>query len=103
MFKDDPSILYVSTHRFNHGRFYPGDEDAGPTIVGEGEGTGFSVHVGWNQSSIGDGGYLSAFETVIMPICREVRKSITRPFLTAKKKKIKKKSKKSKTSSTQTW
>jgi len=90
MFKDDPSILYVSTHRFNHGRFYPGDEDAGPTIVGEGEGTGFSVHVGWNQSSIGDGGYLSAFETVIMPICREVRMSITRPFLTAKKKKLKK-------------
>mgnify|MGYP001035934736 CR=1 FL=1 len=101
IFADDPKVLYFSIHRYvnlalahthihspthntyrwDRGAFYPGvvvervGADAGsPSYVGEGEGKGFSVNVGWygegdyEAPAMGDPEYLLAWETVLLPI-----------------------------------
>jgi acetoin utilization deacetylase AcuC-like enzyme len=48
MFLNDPTVLYFSVHRYDNAHFYPYSVEAGPDMVGEGEGKGYSVNVGWN-------------------------------------------------------
>lgn len=42
-FESDPNVLYVSLHRYDNGRFYPGSDDASPHTIGTGAGAGRSV------------------------------------------------------------
>ena len=65
MFEEDPSVLYMSLHRYP---FYPGTGAA--EEVGTGAGAGFSVNVAWSEGGAGDAEYSAAFERVIMPIAR---------------------------------
>lgn len=51
MFYNDPRVLYISVHRYDHGSFFPHSKDAGPHNVGEGKGEGFNVNVAWNKVS----------------------------------------------------
>ena len=47
IFYDDPSVLYISIHRFDMGKFYPGP--AGETTkIGNGAGAGYNVHFPFN-------------------------------------------------------
>ena len=39
-FNDDPSVLYISLHRYEGGRFYPCGPFGGMTSCGEGKGLG---------------------------------------------------------------
>jgi histone deacetylase 6 len=39
--------------------------------VGEGPGEGFNVNVGWNGKMYGDGDYLAAWTSVLLPIAHE--------------------------------
>ena len=39
-FIDDPNVLYISIHRYDDGRFYPGGQFGSMTSVGEGAGVG---------------------------------------------------------------
>ncbi|KXZ56504.1 hypothetical protein GPECTOR_1g451 [Gonium pectorale] len=71
IFYDDPSVLYISTHRFDHGSFYPGTGDAEET--GEHAGVGFTVNVPWNCSGVRDVDMLAAFRHVVMPVAEEFR------------------------------
>lgn len=71
MFEEDPTILYFSTHRYDHGMFYPGSVIADPSFVGKGRGCGYTVNVGWNERGIGDKEYILAFMQVLMPIAWE--------------------------------
>ncbi|XP_051865000.1 histone deacetylase 6 isoform X3 [Pristis pectinata] len=68
MFEDDPSILYISLHRHDHGMFFPNSEDADYDRVGRGSGEGFNVNIPWNGSRMGDPEYMAAFQCIIMPI-----------------------------------
>uniref|UniRef100_A0A8C6U7Z2 Histone deacetylase 7b n=1 Tax=Neogobius melanostomus TaxID=47308 RepID=A0A8C6U7Z2_9GOBI len=71
-FYSDPSVLYISVHRYDHGLFFPGSGD--PTEVGAGAGEGFNVNVAWTgglDPPMGDAEYLAAFRTVVMPIAHE--------------------------------
>ena len=52
MFENDPSVLYVSLHRYENGLFFPSSPDAGPNKAGEGAGEGFNVNIGWNVVSL---------------------------------------------------
>jgi histone deacetylase 6 len=99
MFESDPSVLYVSLHRFDRGMFYPGtgavaevrlvwlwtcvrttflhspfsnvvSVNLAQTQVGEGPGEGYNVNIPWDCAGMGDAEYLHAFDTVIMPIAR---------------------------------
>jgi len=47
IFYDDPSVLYISIHRFDQGKFYPGQAGA-HTKIGEGAGKGFNIHFPFN-------------------------------------------------------
>lgn len=42
-FEEDPNVLYVSLHRYDHALFYPGSNDAAPEQVGIGQGVGRCV------------------------------------------------------------
>ncbi|XP_004859295.1 histone deacetylase 5 isoform X2 [Heterocephalus glaber] len=71
-FYSDPSVLYISLHRYDHGNFFPGS--GAPEEVGGGPGVGYNVNVAWTggvDPPIGDVEYLTAFRTVVMPIAQE--------------------------------
>ncbi|KAM9362104.1 histone deacetylase 7-like [Symphorus nematophorus] len=71
-FYNDPSVLYISLHRFDDGNFFPGSGH--PSEVGAGAGEGFNVNVGWIgglNPPMGDAEYLAAFRAVVMPIAHE--------------------------------
>ncbi|KAM9859416.1 histone deacetylase 7-like [Aulostomus maculatus] len=71
-FYNDPSVLYISLHRYDNGNFFPGSGH--PSEVGAGEGEGFNVNVGWTgglNPPMGDAEYLAAFRAVVMPIAHE--------------------------------
>ncbi|KAF4563367.1 Histone deacetylase hda1 [Pleurotus pulmonarius] len=70
-FNDDPSILYMSLHRYDNGTFYPCGPFGCLDSCGEGPGLGFSVNIPWPSAGMGDADYLLAFQKIIMPIAME--------------------------------
>ncbi|XP_074550672.1 histone deacetylase 4 isoform X2 [Halichoeres trimaculatus] len=71
-FYTDPSVLYLSLHRFDDGNFFPGS--GAPDEVGTGAGVGFNVNMAFTgglEPPMGDAEYLAAFRTVVMPIANE--------------------------------
>eukprot|EP01063_Lacrimia_lanifica_P011308 TRINITY_DN18119_c0_g1_i1.p1 TRINITY_DN18119_c0_g1~~TRINITY_DN18119_c0_g1_i1.p1 ORF type:complete len:693 (+),score=160.07 TRINITY_DN18119_c0_g1_i1:108-2186(+) len=70
-FYSDPSVLYISLHVIGkvRGRFYPGT--GGLNEIGDGEGKGYNVNIGWRQTGVGDDAYKAAFEYIVMPIAHE--------------------------------
>jgi histone deacetylase 6 len=69
-FREDPSILYFSTHQYP---FYPGT--GAIEEIGGGAGRGFTVNVPW-PGGMGDAEYLAAFDRVLLPIAREFRPEV---------------------------
>uniref|UniRef100_A0A8C4EC21 Histone deacetylase n=1 Tax=Dicentrarchus labrax TaxID=13489 RepID=A0A8C4EC21_DICLA len=72
VFYSDPSVLYISLHRYDDGNFFPGS--GSPVEVGSGAGEGFNVNVAWTgglDPPMGDAEYLAAFRSVVMPIAQE--------------------------------
>ncbi|XP_058596902.1 polyamine deacetylase HDAC10 isoform X2 [Neofelis nebulosa] len=49
IFEDDPSVLYFSWHRYEHGHFWPYLRESDADAVGQGQGRGFTVNLPWNQ------------------------------------------------------
>ncbi|XP_033990539.1 histone deacetylase 4-like isoform X3 [Trematomus bernacchii] len=71
-FYADPSVLYLSLHRFDDGNFFPGS--GAPDEVGSEAGVGFNVNMAFTgglEPPMGDVEYLAAFRTVVMPIANE--------------------------------
>ncbi|XP_045414601.1 histone deacetylase 4 isoform X5 [Lemur catta] len=71
-FYSDPSVLYVSLHRYDDGNFFPGS--GAPDEVGTGPGVGFNVNMAFTgglNPPMGDTEYLAAFRAVVMPIASE--------------------------------
>ncbi|XP_020669972.3 protein deacetylase HDAC6 isoform X1 [Pogona vitticeps] len=71
MFEDDPSVLYVSLHRYDNGLFFPTSEDADYDRVGLGPGKGYTLNVPWNCPRMGDPEYMAAFHQIVMPVSYE--------------------------------
>ncbi|XP_051805612.1 histone deacetylase 7 isoform X1 [Acanthochromis polyacanthus] len=72
VFYSDPSVLYISLHRYDDGNFFPGS--GSPAEVGSGAGEGFNVNVAFTgglEPPMGDAEYLAAFRSVVMPIAQE--------------------------------
>uniref|UniRef100_A0A3B5PXB3 Histone deacetylase n=2 Tax=Xiphophorus maculatus TaxID=8083 RepID=A0A3B5PXB3_XIPMA len=72
VFYSDPSVLYISLHRYDDANFFPGS--GSPTEVGSGAGEGFNVNIAWTgglEPPMGDAEYLAAFRSVVMPIAQE--------------------------------
>ncbi|KAG8906932.1 Histone deacetylase hda1 [Tulasnella sp. 403] len=70
-FNDDPSVLYVSIHRYDDGTFYPTGPFGGMDSCGEGPGLGTSVNIPWPTGGMQDADYLYAFMRIVMPIAYE--------------------------------
>lgn len=70
-FYSDPSVLYISLHRFEDGHFFPGQPDGGHDFVGEGAGKGFNVNIPFNKEQMGNAEYLAAFQRIVLPIAYE--------------------------------
>lgn len=70
-FYDDPRVLYISLHRYEGGKYYPGTTYGGADMVGEGAGAGFNLNIPWSVPGMHDGDYVYAFERLVMPVCRE--------------------------------
>ncbi|PWN42654.1 Arginase/deacetylase [Ceraceosorus guamensis] len=70
-FWSDPNVLYISVHRHEDGKFFPGGEDGGMDKVGGGAGCGFNVNIPWPAAGMGDGEYIAAFQHIVMPIAYE--------------------------------
>jgi acetoin utilization deacetylase AcuC-like enzyme len=66
MFYSDPTVLYVSLHRYDKGTFYPGTGHV--SSVGVNEGAGYNVNIAWEKEGMGDADYIHAFDELIMPI-----------------------------------
>ncbi|XP_020577070.1 histone deacetylase 15 [Phalaenopsis equestris] len=75
IFDGNKSVLYVSLHRHENGRFYPGTGAA--TEVGVMDGKGFSVNIPWSRGGVGDNDYIFAFQHIVLPIASEFAPDIT--------------------------
>ncbi|XP_051035515.1 histone deacetylase 6 isoform X2 [Phodopus roborovskii] len=71
MFEDDPSVLYMSLHRYDRGTFFPMGDEGASTQVGRAAGIGFTVNVPWNGPRMGDAEYLTTWHRLILPIAYE--------------------------------
>ncbi|XP_029420201.1 polyamine deacetylase HDAC10 isoform X6 [Nannospalax galili] len=71
IFSDDPSVLYFSWHRYEHGCFWPFLQESDADAVGQGQGRGFTVNLPWNQVGMGNADYLAAFLNVLLPLAFE--------------------------------
>ena len=72
VFYADPTVLYISLHRFDDGAFFPGtgalDE------IGAGMGVGFTINIAWPSGiTMGDAEYLAAFKHIVLPVAKEFR------------------------------
>ncbi|KAJ7497370.1 histone deacetylase complex protein [Mycena latifolia] len=70
-FNDDPSVLYISLHRYERGEFYPCGPFGGLQSCGEGPGLGYSVNIPWPEKGMTDADYIHAFQKIVMPIAME--------------------------------
>ncbi|KAG5353769.1 hypothetical protein C0989_002552 [Termitomyces sp. Mn162] len=70
-FNDDPSVLYISLHRYEQGTFYPCGPFGGMQSCGEGPGLGYSVNIPWPGRGMTDADYIYAFQKIVMPIAME--------------------------------
>ncbi|CCJ31234.1 unnamed protein product [Pneumocystis jirovecii] len=71
VFYDDDSVLYISLHRYEDGRFYPGTKYGNYDKVGSGKGLGKTVNIPWPCKGMGDSDYIYAFQKVVLPIAYE--------------------------------
>lgn len=72
---EDPSILYISIHKYQNGAFYPGSS-GNVNNVGKGPGEGFNLNFPFNVShrqAVGDPEYIYVFERAILPVLKEYR------------------------------
>jgi len=69
MFYSDPTVLYISIHRYDSGSFYPGTGHA--TRTGRGPGLGYNVNIGWSCEGPGDAEYEFAMDSLVLPIANE--------------------------------
>lgn len=70
VFYSDPTVLYISLHRYDAGAFFPGT--GSPEEIGGGLGAGFTINIAWPSGIVmGDAEYLAAFRRIILPVARE--------------------------------
>ncbi|ODV93557.1 hypothetical protein PACTADRAFT_46491 [Pachysolen tannophilus NRRL Y-2460] len=70
-FINDPRVLYISLHRYEQGKYYPGTTAGSADQCGEAEGEGYNINIPWASGGKDDADYMYAFRRVIMPICYE--------------------------------
>ncbi|XP_016506792.1 histone deacetylase 15 [Nicotiana tabacum] len=75
IFERRKSVLYISLHRHEGGRFYPGTGAADE--VGSMGAEGYCVNIPWSRGGVGDKDYIFAFEQVVLPIALDFNPDFT--------------------------
>ncbi|KAF7806328.1 histone deacetylase 15 isoform X1 [Senna tora] len=75
IFERNKSVLYVSLHRHEGGRFYPGTGAA--FEIGTMGAEGYCVNVPWSRGGVGDNDYIFAFQHVVLPLASEFAPDFT--------------------------
>lgn len=76
IFEDDPSVLYVSIHRFEQ-NYFPGTGSLEEVGIGKGEGFTLNVPLPPKDfkmsptATFGDADYIAIFRQIIIPVCNE--------------------------------
>ena len=74
IFEDDPSVLFVSLHRYDKAEYYPGDYGAMENI-GKGEGKYYNINIPWDceyeQYTPNSHDLVYVFERFIFPVFKE--------------------------------
>lgn len=79
LFISDDSVLFISLHRYDNGKFYPYKNCANYTEIGHENGKGYNINIPWNtynkdfkvNMKINDDDYISAFELIVKPILNQ--------------------------------
>ncbi|KAJ6888434.1 hypothetical protein NC652_029485 [Populus alba x Populus x berolinensis] len=66
IFDQNKSVLYISLHRHEGGKFYPGTGSANE--VGRNGAEGSCVNIPWSRGGVGDNDYIFAFQNLVLPI-----------------------------------
>ncbi|KAL9544935.1 hypothetical protein MBANPS3_007383 [Mucor bainieri] len=74
IFYDNPNVLYISVHRWDHGKFYP--FSGAPDECGEYQGIGKNVNIAFSESNkrpkpMGDTEFVAAFYHFVIPIVKQ--------------------------------
>ncbi|KAA6389131.1 MAG: putative Histone deacetylase 18 [Streblomastix strix] len=74
IFLAQPDILYISSHLYMNGKFYPYSGSA--STVGTGAGEGRNVNIPLPCVNCGDAEFIQIFQEIIIPIAREYQPSV---------------------------
>ncbi|KAG8476232.1 hypothetical protein CXB51_033045 [Gossypium anomalum] len=75
IFDQNKSVLYISLHRHEGGKFYPGTGSA--FEVGTKGAEGYCVNIPWSRGGVGDNDYIFAFQHVVLPIASKFAPDFT--------------------------
>ena len=73
IFKSDKDVLFISTHVYDDGNFYP-HQSGSSKYVGSDQALGYTINIGWNiyrTRRLVDEDYVYLFETVLVPIIKD--------------------------------
>lgn len=71
LFQEDPSVLYFSVHRYEHGSFWPHLSESDSQFVGSGRAEGKNINLPWNKTGMTDADYITAFQQLLLPVAYE--------------------------------
>uniref|UniRef100_A0A2P2L5R8 histone deacetylase n=1 Tax=Rhizophora mucronata TaxID=61149 RepID=A0A2P2L5R8_RHIMU len=75
IFERNKSVLYISLHRHEGGKFYPGTGAADE--IGTNGAEGYCVNIPWSRAGVSDNDYIFAFQHVVLPIAAEFAPDFT--------------------------
>ncbi|KAK8657131.1 hypothetical protein V6N13_035387 [Hibiscus sabdariffa] len=75
IFDQNKLVLYISLHRHEGGKFYPGTGAA--LEVGSNGAEGYCVNIPWSRGGVGDNDYTFAFQHVVLPIASKFAPDFT--------------------------
>ena len=73
IFIEDPSVLYISPHRYQEGSFYPNKKEGGEDNIGKGEGRGYNINIPFNKEGMGNDEYIYIWENLVFPKIKEFK------------------------------
>lgn len=68
---DDDSILFISIHRYDNGKFYPASKSGSAKNIGQGKGRGFNINVPFDVAGMGNDEYAHVCDKLLIPIIEE--------------------------------
>ena len=71
IFESDPSVLFISPHRYENGKFYPGGAAGSAKKIGDHEGKGFNINIPFDVAGMGNDEYIYVWENLAFPIIEE--------------------------------